>query len=185
MATPDSLLTGKRCLVLDDEFLIALDIQQTLELAGAAYVACVATAAEAFALLRARPDFDIAVLDVKLSGPERTSLGIAALLACRGTTVRFPDRMRVDDVHAKHSRKRRSLKSLTTRRRCWAQCAARSGSADQKGPDIERRTWGSLLVRTIIFVQSTVPTCAPSAFFRRNFLRRLTLWPLSCLFRAQ
>jgi hypothetical protein len=30
-----TLLFGKRCLVLDDEFLIALDIQQTLELAGA------------------------------------------------------------------------------------------------------------------------------------------------------
>lgn len=101
MATPDSLLTGKRCLVLDDEFLIALDIQQTLELAGAAYVACVATAAEAFALLRARPDFDIAVLDVKLSGPERNSLGIAALLASRGTPVVFLTGMRVDDVHAK------------------------------------------------------------------------------------
>ena len=33
----DSLLTGKRCFVLDDEFLIALDIQQILERAGAAH----------------------------------------------------------------------------------------------------------------------------------------------------
>ena len=69
MATPDSLLTGKRCLVLDDEFLIALDIQQTLELAGAASVACVATVTEALALLEGSPDFDIAVLDIKLSEP--------------------------------------------------------------------------------------------------------------------
>ena len=46
----NKLLIGKRCLVLDDEFLIALDIQQTLEFAGAAHVACVATVAEALAL---------------------------------------------------------------------------------------------------------------------------------------
>jgi hypothetical protein len=32
------LLSGKRCLVLDDEFLIALDIQQILERAGASHV---------------------------------------------------------------------------------------------------------------------------------------------------
>ena len=43
----DELLAGKCCLVLDDEFLIALDIQQILELAGAASVVSVATAAEA------------------------------------------------------------------------------------------------------------------------------------------
>jgi len=50
----DSLLTGRRCLVLDDEFLIALDIQQILELAGAKHVASVATASETIALLRRR-----------------------------------------------------------------------------------------------------------------------------------
>jgi two-component system, response regulator PdtaR len=101
LAKSGSLLAGKRCLVLDDEFLIALDIQQTLELAGAAHVACVATVAEALALLRAGPDFDIAVLDVKLSGLERNSLGIAALLASKRTPFVFLTGMRVDDVHAK------------------------------------------------------------------------------------
>jgi CheY-like chemotaxis protein len=95
------LLIGKRCLVLDDEFLIALDIQQTLEFAGAAQVACVATVAEALALLRDSPDFDIAVLDVKLSSPDRDSLAIAALLAAKGTPFVFLTGMRVDDVHAK------------------------------------------------------------------------------------
>ncbi|HUL86888.1 MAG TPA: response regulator [Pseudolabrys sp.] len=101
MAKSDSLLIGKRCLVLDDEFLIALDIQQTLEFAGAAQVACVATVAEALALLRDSPDFDIAVLDVKLSSPDRDSLAIAALLAAKGTPFVFLTGMRVDDVHAK------------------------------------------------------------------------------------
>jgi len=64
----DSLLAGKRCLVLDDEFLIALDIQQILELAGAKHVASVASASEAIELLRREPKFDLAVLDVKLGG---------------------------------------------------------------------------------------------------------------------
>ena len=68
MTVSGTLLSGKRCLVLDDEFLIALDIQQTLELAGAAYVAAVATVPEALRLPRSKPDFNLAVLDVKLSG---------------------------------------------------------------------------------------------------------------------
>ena len=97
----DSLLTGKRCFVLDDEFLIALDIQQILERAGAAHVASVASAAEAIALLGREPKFDVAVLDVKLGDPERNSLDVAALLQTQGTPFVFLTGMRVDDVHAK------------------------------------------------------------------------------------
>ncbi|MGA9283060.1 MAG: response regulator [Pseudolabrys sp.] len=96
----DKLLRGKRYLVLDDEFLIVLDIQQILELAGAMYVASVATASEAIALVRREPKFDLAVLDVKLSGPEENSLGVAALLAEKGTPFVFLTGMRVDNVHA-------------------------------------------------------------------------------------
>ena len=96
-----SVLNGKRCLVLDDEFLIALDIQQMLERAGATEVICVASAAEALDLLRSDPTFDIAVLDVKLSDPEGTSLGVAEALAGKGLPFVFLTGMRVDDVHAK------------------------------------------------------------------------------------
>jgi two-component system, response regulator PdtaR len=95
-------LAGRRCLVLDDEFLIALDIKQILERAGATHVACVASASEAIALLRREPRFDLAVLDVKLSGPDRNSLGVAALLAEKATPFVFLTGMRVDNVHAKH-----------------------------------------------------------------------------------
>src|SRR3569832_2994457 len=56
-------LTGKRCLVVDDEFLIALDIQQALEQAGAAEVVCAGTTAEALAAVKAAR-FDVAVLAV-------------------------------------------------------------------------------------------------------------------------
>jgi DNA-binding NtrC family response regulator len=95
------LLAGKRCLVLDDEFLIALDIQQILELAGAKHVASVASASEAIELLRREPKFDLAVLDVKLGGAEGHSLGVAAMLAKAGTPFVFLTGMRVDNVHAK------------------------------------------------------------------------------------
>lgn len=101
MPMSDSLLTGKRCFVLDDEFLIALDIQQILERAGAAHVASVASAAEAIALLGREPKFDVAVLDVKLGDPQRNSLDVAALLQTQGTPFVFLTGVRVDDVHAK------------------------------------------------------------------------------------
>jgi CheY-like chemotaxis protein len=97
----DSLLAGKRCLVLYDEFLIALDIQQILELAGAKHVASVASASEAIELLRREPKFDLAVLDVKLGGAEGHSLDVAAMLAKAGTPFVFLTGMRVDNVHAK------------------------------------------------------------------------------------
>ena len=100
MPISDSLLNGKRCLVLDDEFLIALDIQQILELAGAKHVASVATASEAMELFRRDSNFDLAVLDVKLGGSEGNSLGVASMLAKAGTPFDFLTGMRIDNVHA-------------------------------------------------------------------------------------
>jgi CheY-like chemotaxis protein len=97
----DSLLNGKRCFVLDDEFLIALDIQQILERAGASHVASVASATEAIQVLSRQPKFDLAVLDVKLGGVERNSLDVAALLHTQGVPFVFLTGMRADDVHAK------------------------------------------------------------------------------------
>jgi len=70
-------------------------------MAYVAYVACAATVAEALALLRGDPEFDFAVLDVKLAGPDRNGLGVAALLAAKRTPFIFLTGMRVDDVHAK------------------------------------------------------------------------------------
>ena len=101
MTISDSLLTGGRCLVLDDEFLIALDIQQILELAGAKHVASVATASETIALLRREPKFDLAVLDLKLGGSEDNSLGVASELARMGTPFVFLTGMHVDNVHVR------------------------------------------------------------------------------------
>jgi CheY-like chemotaxis protein len=88
-------------LVLDDEFLIALDIQQILEQAGASHVTSVASAAEATELLGRKLKFDLAVLDVKLGSVERNSLDVAALLQTQGVPFVFLTGMRADDMHAK------------------------------------------------------------------------------------
>ncbi|MDO9412977.1 MAG: response regulator [Pseudolabrys sp.] len=87
MAKTEALLAGKRCLVLEDEFLIALDLQDILEQAGAV-VTCVATADEALAALEG-PRFDFAILDVQLGGAARTSLSVAAALSARNTPFIF------------------------------------------------------------------------------------------------
>ena len=102
MPKSDGLLIGKRCFVLDDEFLIALDIQQILERAGAAHVTSVASAAEAMAVFSREPKFDLAVLDVKLGDGEGASFDVAAWLQAAGTPFVFLTGMRIDDVHAKN-----------------------------------------------------------------------------------
>jgi len=126
------LLTGRRCLVLDDEFLIALDIQQILELAGAKHVASVATASEAIALLRREPKFDLAVLDLKLGGSEDNSLGVASELARMGTPFVFLTGMRVDNVHVREFRRRRSSRSLMMLWRFSTPCSVPSKTRRHK-----------------------------------------------------
>ena len=85
----DSGLTGKTCLVLEDEFLIALDIEQILEAAGAARVVCFSDAQEALTALRRGARFDLAVLDILLSNATRTSLDVAAALQLQNTPFVF------------------------------------------------------------------------------------------------
>ncbi len=100
MANGAAFLAGKRCLVLDDEYLIALDIQQILETAGAAGVTSVATAAEALDILSKGSTFDLAVLDVKLGDAAGNSMTVAALLSERGTPFVFLTGLRADDIRA-------------------------------------------------------------------------------------
>ena len=100
MADRVAFLTGKRCLVLDDEYLIALDIQQILEAAGAASVTSVSTAAEALEVLSKEPKFDLAVLDIKLGDAATNSMTVAALLSEQGTPFVFLTGMRADEIAA-------------------------------------------------------------------------------------
>lgn len=96
------LLAGMRCLVLEDEFLIALDLQEIFEAAGAA-VTCLANAETALAALR-EDKFDLAVLDINLGGVMRTSFSVATALTVQKTPFIFLTGMRrdatVDSGHA-------------------------------------------------------------------------------------
>src|SRR5579872_1381318 len=89
------------CLVLDDEFLIGLDIQQVLESAGAASVVCAGSASDALAALGSGQKFNVAVLDVRLRGTAETSMAVAAALAAQGTAFVFLTGMRGEDVHTR------------------------------------------------------------------------------------
>ena len=101
MAEIEASVAGKRFLVLDDEFLIALDLQQTLETAGAADVLCVAHADGALKELHNGSVFDCAVLDVKLGDQQHNSLSVAALLTQRGTPFIFLTGMRGEYLHTR------------------------------------------------------------------------------------
>ena len=61
-----SFLAGKRILVVEDEFLIALDIERILELAEASHIS-VSRNRDALAALQ-NDRFDLAILDYKLNG---------------------------------------------------------------------------------------------------------------------
>ena len=100
MAGSTAFIVGRRCLVLDDEFLIALDIQQTLEGAGA-HVMCLGDGEQALAAVRGGAQFDVAVLDIKLSDATRDSTGIAEVLTDRGIPFVFLTGMRADNEMAK------------------------------------------------------------------------------------
>lgn len=81
MSAPDHEdLRGKRFLVVEDEFLILLDIQHILENAGAAQVVAAARLPEAEAAL-VRETFDAVLLDLKLD--KQTSLELATNLAAK------------------------------------------------------------------------------------------------------
>lgn len=80
MVQAEPSITGKRFLVLDDEFLIALDIQQLLEAKGAAQVVCTGNAADALTAIASTPRFDVAILDFRLTG-STSSLDVADALA--------------------------------------------------------------------------------------------------------
>ena len=97
MCDKEGLLSGLRCLVLDDELLIALDIQQILEMAGVV-VMSVGNAAEALAALQAKSRFDFAILDVMLNGTVGNSLAVASALLEQRIPFVFLTGMRPQDM---------------------------------------------------------------------------------------
>jgi DNA-binding response OmpR family regulator len=88
-------LSGKRGLVIDDEFLIALDLQEILEGAGA-QITCAGSVDKALEALRGEA-YDFGVLDLHLGGDLTTGLAVAAGFAEHGIPFIFLSGMRSDE----------------------------------------------------------------------------------------
>ena len=77
-------LAGRRVLIVEDEFLLAMELEALLEQRGGTVLGCVSSVGQALAVLdREQPE--IALLDVNLKGERATP--VAAALRARG--VRF------------------------------------------------------------------------------------------------
>jgi len=83
----EPLLRGLRCLVVDDEVLIAMDLEQILESAGASEVVCVGRAAQALAALDKKPAFAVAIVDFDLGG--ENDMAVPSALRERGIPFIF------------------------------------------------------------------------------------------------
>ncbi|MBX3505854.1 MAG: response regulator [Parvibaculum sp.] len=68
-------LSGKRVLVVEDEFFVGIEIAETLEIEGAEIAGPVWTLADA-ERTAAQGGFDMAVLDVNLNGEYAIALGV-------------------------------------------------------------------------------------------------------------
>ena len=79
-------LSGCRVLVVEDEFLVALLLEDQLERLGCTIGPTASTLAEAMDAAAAE-SFDVAVLDVNLNGEQ--SFPVAAALKARGTPFLF------------------------------------------------------------------------------------------------
>lgn len=81
-------LAGKRGLVVDDEFLIVLDLEALLEESGAAVVAQ-GSPEKARAAVDSQGPFDFAVVDLHIGGGIDSGLSVASLMQERGIPFVF------------------------------------------------------------------------------------------------
>lgn len=88
MPNTERPLARKRGLVVDDEFLIVLDVQGLLEDCGAE-VSCQGSAEKARLALDSEAPFDFAIVDLHLGGGIESGVSVAALLAERGVPFVF------------------------------------------------------------------------------------------------
>jgi CheY-like chemotaxis protein len=93
-------LAGKRVLVVEDEFIILLDIQGILEAAGAASIVTASRLADALTIVAAQAErLDVAVLDLKLD--KDSSAPIAERLAAAKVPLVFLTGSPADKLIAK------------------------------------------------------------------------------------
>ena len=103
-------LQGRRILVVEDEYLIAEDVRDELEGAGAIVVGPAPTVGRALRLIADEPALDAAVLDVNL-GSEK-SFPIAEALKARAIPFLFATGYNSGDVPDEWRRARIEMKPL-------------------------------------------------------------------------
>lgn len=91
-----ALLQGRRVLVVEDEYLIADTMEQSLRQAGAVVLGPVPSVDDALELLDDEPDVDGAILDINLGGEK--VFPVADVLAARGVRFVFATGYDVSDV---------------------------------------------------------------------------------------
>ena len=83
----DSALRDRRILVVEDEYLIAMSLQDALENAGSVVLGPVASVDKALKQIEAEPHIDAAVLDVNLGG--MVAFPVADMLIARNIPFVF------------------------------------------------------------------------------------------------
>jgi CheY-like chemotaxis protein len=68
------MLTGQTVLIVEEEFLIALDIQRVLEDRNAGQCVCARSVAEALSLRERWPDYQLAIVEFRADQPDDTEL---------------------------------------------------------------------------------------------------------------
>lgn len=121
-------LSGRRILVVEDEYIIAADLCRTLQKEGAVVIGPAASVSRALDLIEAEPRIDGAILDVNLGGEK--SFRVAAALQARAIPFLFATGYNSTDVPGEWQQiacvtkpaQPASLKQL------WAGAPARAGA---------------------------------------------------------
>ena len=87
---------ARRILIVEDEYLIAMDLKQALESAGVDVLGPVASVADALRLLAGHPPPDGAVLDINLGG--ESVFPLCEALRSRGVLFVFATGYNAEDV---------------------------------------------------------------------------------------
>lgn len=96
----DTALSGSCVLLVEDEYLVALDLQIEIERSGATVLGPVGRLAEALELARRATPLDVAVLDVNLHG--ENVFPVADVLAERGIPFLFATGQDKESIPERH-----------------------------------------------------------------------------------